>query len=304
MSKNEMPDHHGPIDGQEGKYPNETMRLLLERGSLRNFSDTKIPPETLQQILDAGNRAATGGNLQPYSIIKIEDDAVREKLAEWCGQNFIAKAPVNLLFCIDWWRNERWAALEVAPFSAKNAFRHFWISIQDTVIAAQNICTAADAMGLGSVYIGTVLEIFRELKDLFELPDGVFPVVLLCIGYPRNRITQRKKLGVDVLVHDEKYRKLGDQELLDAFGRKYEGQKVKINDERLEAIEQVCREVHGEEFAQKCLERIKQTGYINPIQRYFGLHYVANEMPGRNQEYLQIMEDFGFGWFKEFKKKV
>lgn len=303
MSKNEIPDHHGPMDTQDGKYPNETMRLLLERGSCRNFSDKEIPPETLQQILDAGNRAATGGNLQPYSIIKIEDDAVRDKLAEWCGQSFIAKAPLNLLFCIDWWRNERWATLEVAPFSAKNAFRHFWISFQDTVIAAQSICTAADAMGLGSVYIGTVLEYFRELKNLFELPDGVFPVVLLCMGYPRSRITQRKKLGVDVLVHDEKYRKLGDQELLDAFGRKYEGQKVKITDERLETVEQVCREVHGDEFAQKCLKRIKQTGHINPIQRYFGLHYVANKMPERNHEYLQIMEDFGFGWFKEFKKK-
>ena len=56
-----------------------------------HFTDEKISPETLQQILDAGNRAATGGNLQPYSIIKIEDDAVRDKLADLCGQKFIAK---------------------------------------------------------------------------------------------------------------------------------------------------------------------------------------------------------------------
>jgi len=303
MSEQNIPSHHGPTESTQQEYPNETMRLLLERASLRMFADEKIPHEVLNLILDAGNHAPTGGNLQPYSIIKIEDETNRQKLADWCEQDFIGKAPVDLLFCIDLHRNERWAQLEVAPFSANRAFRHFWISFQDTVIAAQNICTAADAMGLGTVYIGTVMEFFTEIKEMLELPNGVFPVVLVCMGYPKSTPRQRKKLGVDVIVHSEKYHELDDEELLASFDRKYEGQRVGITDERLETIEKVCLEVHGEEFARECLARIHENGYIRPVQRYFGLHYRADEMPEGNTQFLKTMEDFGFYWFKEFEKK-
>jgi nitroreductase len=304
MSDQNIPSHHGPSETSQQEYPNETMRLLLERASLRMFIEEKIPPEVLNLVLDAGNHAPTGGNLQPYSIIKIEDEVNKQKLADWCEQDFIGKAPVDLLFCIDLHRNERWAQLEVAPFSANRAFRHFWISFQDTVIAAQNICTAADAMGLGTVYIGTVMEFFKEIKEMFELPNGVFPVVLVCMGYPKSTPRQRKKLGTDVIVHSEKYHDPDDEELLEAFDRKYEGQRVGITEERLETIEKVCREVHGEEFAQECLERIHENGYIRPVQRYFGLHYRANEMPEGNLQFLKTMEDFGFYWFNEFEKKA
>ena len=300
MANSEMPSHHGvkvsPEDGRPtggSVYPNETMKLLIERASCRNFSDDRIPADVLQLVLEAGVHAATGGNLQPYSIIKIEQEETRQQLAEWCGQPFIRKAPTLLLFCI-----ERWASLEAAPFTATSSFRHFWISFQDTMICAQNICTAADALGLGSVYIGTILEFFPELREMFQLPKGVFPVVLLCLGYPKTKPRPRKKLGLDVIVHAERYHEMADQELVDAFNKKYPGHRVQITEERLETISEVCREVHGEEFARRCVERIKETGHITPVQRYFGLHYRANAMPKGNDDYLKLMEEFGFSWFK------
>ena len=308
MANNEMPSHHGvkvsPEDGRPtggSTYPNETMKLLIGRASCRNFSDDRIPVDVLQLVLEAGVHAATGGNLQPYSIIKIEEEETRQKLAEWCGQAFIRKAPALLLFCIDWHRIERWARLEVAPFTATSSFRHFWISFQDTMICAQNICTAADALGLGSVYIGTVLEFFPELREMFQLPTGVFPVVLLCLGYPKTKPRPREKLSVDVIVHEERYHEMADEELLDAFNEKYPGHRVQITEERLETISQVCREVHGEEFAKKCVEKIRETGYITPVQRYFGLHYRANALPKGNDDYLKLMEKFGFNWFKTYQ---
>ena len=297
-------DHHGPSQTSEESYPNETMRLLLERGSLRSFSDRPIPDDVLYTILDAGNHAATGGNLQPYSIIKIEAPETREWLAEHCGQGFVAHAPVNLIFCIDMHRNQRWAELEIAPYTAPYAFRHFWIAFQDTVIAAQNICTAADAMGLGSVYIGTVMEFFAELKERLELPDGVFPVVLLCLGYPKVAPKPRNKLGVEVLVHSETYHELSDEALLEAYHRKYGDKGFQINEKRLETLEQVCREAHGEEFARRCLTHVQEVGIISPAIHRFGLHYMANEMPLNNPEFLKTLEDFGFFWMKPFEKKA
>jgi nitroreductase len=280
---------------------NETVRLLIERASCRNFVDKAIPPDVLQLILEAGIHAPTGGNLQPYSIIKVEDGETRRNLAERCGQAFIGRAPVLLLFCIDFRRLQRWASLEIAPFTATSSFQHFWISFQDTIVCAQNICTAADALGLGSVYIGTVLEFFDDAREMFQLPEGVFPVVLLCLGYPKTRPSLQNRLGVEVVVHAERYHEMADQELLEAFNEKYGGYTVEITEERLETIADVCRKVHGEEFASRCIARIRENGYISPVQRYFGLHYRADLKPEGNAAYLQLMEVFGFGWFKEYR---
>jgi nitroreductase len=301
MKDNKKLSHHGVKEGIMGEYPNETIRLLMERASLRNFSDKKIPPRVLRYILEAGIHAPTGGNLQPYSIIKIKNISTKKKIAKLSGQGFIAKAPINLIFCIDFHRLERWAKLEIAPFTARSAFRHFWISFQDTIICAQNICTAADSLGLGSVYIGTSLEFIPQLRKMLRLPKGVFPVVLLCLGYPKKLALPRKKLGINALVHNEKYKELSDKQLLSAFNKKYNGIKVEMIKERLKRIEEVCRVVAGEEFAKKCLAKIKKNGYISMAQQYFGLHYVASIMPKNNKTFLKQMGQSGFNWFKKYQ---
>ena len=277
------------------------LKVLLERASCRNFSSKKVPPKTLELILEAGCHAATGGNLQPYSIIKIQNKRTAARLAKLCDQGFIGQAPVNLLFCIDWHRLKQWAALECAPFTAIDSFRHFWISFQDTVICSQSVCTAADALGLGSVYIGTVLEMFPLLKRMFRLPRGVFPVVLVSLGYPRGKLVPRRKLGPAIIAHDERYRKLSARNLRRAFDDKYPRFRLEPAPDRLRAYYRTAKKAHGTAFAKKALARVKKQGYINAVQRYFGLHYVADQMPLGNEKYLKIFKDFGFGWFKRFK---
>ena len=145
---------------------------------------------------------------------------------------------------------------------------------------------------LGAHYIGTVLEIFQELRERFSLPEGVFPVVPLTMGYPAKEIKPRRKLGVDIVVHDE------------AYNAKYAGRdsrRVEITEERLKTIRGVCLKVHNEEFAARCMEKVKENGYFSAVQRYFGLHYRADRMPIRNLELMKIREEAGFTWFKEFK---
>jgi FMN reductase [NAD(P)H] len=78
-NNNDMPSHHGvEVSPTDRAYPNETVKLLIERASCRNFSDEKIPADVLQLVLEAGVHAATGGNLQPYSIIKIEKEETKQ----------------------------------------------------------------------------------------------------------------------------------------------------------------------------------------------------------------------------------
>jgi nitroreductase len=290
------------------EYPNETMQLLFERSSCRSFQE-KIPEDVLSLVLEAGTHAPTAGNLQPYSIIRIENARAKQKLAEMCEQRFIARTPVLLMFCLDLHRNERWANLEDAPYTATSSFRHFWVSFQDTVICAQNICTAADSMGLGSVYIGTVIDFPAEIQHMLKLPRAVFPVVMLCIGYPTKRPKPRNKLGIKTIVHPEHYREMKDRELIAAFNEKYRtedsrSQKLPLSEEKLKTITNVCRRTHGENFAKKCAQRIRANGYINIAQYYFGLHYKADTMPLTNDKCLRLMEKSGLKWFKKYEPPV
>lgn len=291
----------------EASYPNDVVRVLRERASCRSFREDPIPPDVLRTVLEAGIQAPTGGNLQPYSIIQIENPETKSRMATLCeNQQFIAKAPVDLLFCLDLHRLERWTDLEVTPFTARYSFRHFWVSFADTIICAQNVCTAADSLGLGSVYVASVLECFRDLRQLFRLPEGVFPVVLLCLGYPKAKSAPvpSRRLGVETVVHKEFYRELPDDELREVYDSKYARRTMQLTQERLEKLARVCRDTHGEAFATECLQHVKDQGYISEAQRYFAFHYDADTMPMGNEDYLRIMEESGLGCFQPFQPPV
>jgi len=126
------------------------------------------------------------------------------------------------------------------------------------------------------------------------------PVVLLCLGYPKSEPMVRRKLGREVIVHSEKYQEIGDQRLRDAYDEKYHHAKIEMTEDRLTRMREACQKVHGQAFAEKCINDIKKKGYINVAQRYFGLHYAADIMPDGNDIFLATMREFGFGWFEKY----
>ena len=283
-------------------HPNQTIKLLHGHASIRTFSDRKIEPAVLDAIFEAGTHAPTGG-MQPYSVIKVEDAETKQKIFEFDGveQKQILNAPVDLIFCVDMRRNKRWAGIEVAPFTATSSFEEWWIAFQDTCIFMHTVCIAAEAMGLGTVYIGTVYWYFDRLRELLEIPEGVFPVVLLCMGYPAGeKPNPRKKLPPRVVVHDEKYSDLPDWELIEALDAKH-GDQLKISDERLEAARKVATAVHGKEFAEKVLAKIRENGYISMVQYLYSLAYVADDGVRNNERYLTMLKDAGFDWFEPYE---
>lgn len=278
-------------------YENEVMKCLYERGSVRTFSDKEVTNDVLRSIVDAGCHAATGGNLQPYSIIEIRSEEKKDALmATGKMQSIVKKAPVNLLFCIDWNRSQQWANLHHAPFAALQSYRHFWIAFQDTIIAAQNVCTAADSVGLGSVYIGTVESCFEEVKEMFKLPKGVFPVVILSLGYPEREPVIAPKLLSDIIMHQEEYQVMNDDLLNKAMNEKYGNRKTPTSDKNLATLYEVSKNVHGVSFAERAVEYAKQNESIHPVQRYFGLHYVADQIRTGNGRFLASLRDSGFEW--------
>jgi FMN reductase [NAD(P)H] len=290
-------------DDNMSEYSNETIKLLNERASLRAFSDRKISDEVMDEILGAVTHSASGGNLQPFSIIKITDKEIMEKIVSFGNQSFIKTAPVNLLFCIDFYRIKRITQIEKAPFTAQKAFPHFWIAFQDTMIAAQTACIAADSLGLGSVYIGTIFTIPESLEgsvEVLELPEGVLPVVLVSMGYPKIQPPIAKKYGISTLVHENKYRKPSDEEMKKAVEEKYSSKilKVKDDDTRIEKIRSVCEKVENKEFADEVVNKIEETGVISTFQYRFGLHYNADFMPSMNETFVEMIKKRGFEIFE------
>ena len=283
-------------------HTNETIKLLHGRASIRTFTGRKIEPEVLAAIFEAGTHAPTGG-MQPYSVIKIEDTETKQRIFEFdgVGQKQILSAPIDLVFCVDMRRNKRWAELEVAPFTATSSFEEWWIAFQDTCIFMHTVCIAAESMGLGTVYIGTVYWYLDKLRKLLEIPEGVFPVVLLCMGYPKGeKPNPRKKLPARVVVHDDKYSDLPAWELIEALDAKH-GDQLKVSDERIAAIRKVATAVHGEEFAEKVLAKVRENGYISMVQYLYSLAYVAGDGVRNNERYLKMLKDAGFDWFEPYE---
>lgn len=195
---------------------NETIRLMNERCSTRVFADTPVTAEERSTLLHAAMRAPTAGNMMLYSIIEIEDQSIKDELALTCDdQPFIAKAPWVLIFLADY---QKWTDLYDATNAARGAARRppgpgeLMLACADALIAAQNAVIAAESLGIGSCYIGDVMENGERHAELLELPPHTFPVAMLCFGRPRKTrpVTVRYEKHV---VHRDQYRRLSADEL-------------------------------------------------------------------------------------------
>ncbi|PAT01349.1 hypothetical protein CI105_07155 [Candidatus Izimaplasma bacterium ZiA1] len=275
---------------------NETMNILLNRCSVRSFKDEQINEDIINSFIEAGLKAASGGNLQPLSIIKITDEKNSKWFVDQGLQGFISKAPLNLLFCLDFNRLKKWAEYHNAPFVMDKSLRHFWISFQDVIIAAQSIETAANSYGVGSVYIGTTVDMIVEIQEKFNLPKGVIPIVLLTMGYPKNECKIANKLSKDIVVHNESYQEHTIEFINEEYFKKYGEPQQDLTDKLKTQIIKVVNEVDGPIKQKQVEEYLSKESKVSTPMRYFGLHYVANYMAKDNTGLLKTLDDNGLIW--------
>lgn len=266
--------------------------LMKNRKSCRAYLDQPIEDEILDQILDAAVCAPTSGGFQNYSIIKVTNKETKVKLAELCGgQNFIGRAPVDLVFCMDFRREERIAESYKAVPNLEYTYEELMMRGMDVAIAAQTACIAAESMGIGSVFIGNVLNRQDEVSELLHLPEKVAPVVLIPMGYPKYEGKLSGKYPKEIMVHSEAYEEKPIEELQEAFAQKYTRWKMKPNPEMMDIIRQTAEENFGKEYSEEGCRMIEENDLVNPLSYWYGYFYSDHSGVMTNEEMWAFMKE-------------
>jgi nitroreductase len=276
--------------------------LIKKRRSVRNFKDQEIPGHVIEELLDAANNAPSGGNIQPISIILVQEPERRKELAEMVGdQPWVKNAPLSLIFCIDFYRIKKWASMFETDFKGEKALTHFLIAYADLMCSAQNVVILAENHGLGSVYIGTILDAIDKVRKYFTIPECVLPMMVLSIGYPKSIPKNVPKLKRDVIAHREKYRELSDDDIKKAFEDKYGSfddnlkryfQRIYV--EAVEAEKQEKPEWADPEWIKK---EMKKLNIKNTAQFLFKFKYPSEEMVKLNENLIGAFKNAGFDFF-------
>ena len=192
---------------------NPTLEVLNSHVSIRRFNGLPVSSEDLEQVLGAAQRGATAGNIQLYSILVIRSSGTLKRLAETCdNQPFIAQASVALLFvadCAKWHAHMEYRGIpESHPAYEPPGIADLALALQDTVIAAQNAVIAAESLGLGTCYVGDIVESYELHRELFRLPRHVLPVTLVLLGHYNGRSSPGERFSPQHVVFDEVYPEL------------------------------------------------------------------------------------------------
>ena len=158
------------------------IKTIFRHRSVRSYKSDPVDERLLERILEAGVRASNTGNMQVYSIVVTTDPAIRQELSP-ChfGQPMVTGAPVVLTFCVDVRRFSLWCRQRGAEPGYDN-FVWFLSGAIDAMLAAQNICLAAESEGLGVCFLGTTIYNADRIAEVLRLPEGVLPVTTVTLG--------------------------------------------------------------------------------------------------------------------------
>lgn len=192
----------------------ETIANQLRHRSVRRWLARDVDEATLTAILSAAQSAATSSNKQTVSVVAVRDPATKRGLAEAARQmaGHIARAPVVLVWLVDHSRARLLAARAAAGGEAPDLgglgyLEEVLASVTDVGIAAQAAVDAAESMGLGTVYLGSLRNDVPRVRELVGAPRDVVPVLGLAIGHPdpEEKAGTKPRLPLELFAHRDRY---------------------------------------------------------------------------------------------------
>ncbi|UQZ33265.1 NADPH-dependent oxidoreductase [Paenibacillus sp. PK3_47] len=185
---------------------NDVLKTLMDHRSYRKYSPRPVEPEKLQLMIRAAQAAPSWVNGQQVTIIAVTNKERKQQLSVLSGnQKHVADAPVFLVFCLDFYRAKLAGELEGQPFEAARDVDALLVGATDAGIALAYSTAAAESLGLGIIPIGGIRRNTAEVIELLQLPEYVFPVAGLCVGYPDEELPKKPRLPLEAVYHEERY---------------------------------------------------------------------------------------------------
>lgn len=196
------------------------MRNLTTRRSIRKYADKAVSEELLNRLLAEAERTPTMGNLQLYSVIVTRSEEMKDKLAPaHFNQPMVCGAPVVLTFCADFRRTTLWAENRQAKPGYDN-FLSFINASTDALLYCQTFCNLAEEEGLGTCFLGTTVYMPQMIIDTLQLPQLVFPVATITLGWPDEQPELSDRLPLRAIIHEETYHDYTPQAIDDCYAEK------------------------------------------------------------------------------------
>lgn len=186
---------------------NGTIDLINNHRSIRKFKDIPLTTEQIHTIISAAQQASTSSYVMAYTIIGITDESVKAKLKEVSGQEYVKENGHFFVFCADLNRIYQQATAEEQKEMQESmeSTEKFLVATIDTALVAQNTVIAAESMGLGTCFIGSLRNDINQVNAILELPDYVVPLFGITLGYPDEEPEKKPRLPIEVVYHENKY---------------------------------------------------------------------------------------------------
>jgi nitroreductase len=199
---------------------NPWLHQLLLRRTQRRYADRPVPESLVRLLLAAAFSASSKSDFQQASVIWLKDRGRRDRLAAlFPDMPWIGAAPVFLVFLGDARRLEKLGEMRGHPQS-NGALEGFFNAAIDAALALQTCTLAAETLGLGTCPISVLRNRIAEVADILELPDKVFPVAGLCLGYPAQTGFISMRLPLDATVHIDRYDEAGLPAAIDGYDKR------------------------------------------------------------------------------------
>jgi len=197
-----------PEPPRPGLPRNPVLDRILDHRTVRTFLPDPLAPEVLPTLVAAAQSAASFSNIQWWSVLAVEDPERKRRLAELSGsQPHILVAPLFLVFLVDYARLRAVAARHEREPAFLAGLDGWTTAVSDAHLGAQNAVLAAESLGLGTVFIGTLRRDPVAVAEVLGLPPEVFAVIGISVGKPDpSRPTRIKpRLPQSVVLHRETY---------------------------------------------------------------------------------------------------
>lgn len=186
---------------------NKTIETLLNHRSIRKFKDTKLTTEQIHTIVKTAQQASTSSHVMAYTIIGITDEKLKAELKAVSGQPYVQDNGHLFVFCGDLNRIYKQAspAEQAQMQESIESTEQFIVTTIDVALAAQNATIAAESMGLGTCFLGSLRNDINHVNNLLDLPEHVIPLFGLAVGYPDQQPEIKPRLPIEAIYHENTY---------------------------------------------------------------------------------------------------